>query len=80
MQATMLDLRNNPKRVLQALDHNQRVTLTYRGKRKAVIVPVQQKADTGPVSRHPAFGMWKDRRDLADVDAFVRGLRQGRRF
>ena len=26
----------------------------------------------------PAFGMWRDRHDMADVDAYVRGLRKGR--
>lgn len=27
-----------------------------------------------------AFGMWKDRDDMGEVDAFVRNLRRGRRF
>ena len=26
----------------------------------------------------PAFGMWKDRRDMNDIDAWVRALRRGR--
>jgi len=31
MNATVLDLRKNMKRILAAIDRNQRVTLTYRG-------------------------------------------------
>jgi hypothetical protein len=30
-----------------------------------------------PIS-DPAFGIWRDRKDLGDVDAFVRGLRASR--
>jgi hypothetical protein len=30
------------------------------------------------VAEHPAFGMWKDRPDLAKVEAAVRKLRKGR--
>lgn len=80
MNATMLDLRKNPKRVLRALDGNERVNLTYRGKKKAVIVPYREKCQRQSASDHPAFGMWKEREDMADVEAFVRDLRKGRQF
>ena len=61
MRATMLDMRKNPKRVLRALDHNEEVTLTYRGKRKAIIVPLHQHAGGASVADHPAFGLWRGR-------------------
>ena len=80
MEATMLDLRKNPKRVLNAIESNERVTLTYRGKKKAVIVPCQEKGQRLSASEHPAFGMWKDREDMSDVNAFVRDLRRGRQL
>ena len=78
MNATVLDLRKNMKRILGAIDANERVVLTYRGQRKAFIVPCQEQNRHQSASQHPAFGMWKDREDLADVDLFVRGLRKGR--
>ena len=78
MEATMLDLRRNSKRVIRAIEDNERVTLTYRGKKKAVIVPCQQEGKHLSAREHPAFGMWKDRKDMADVGAFVRELRKGR--
>ncbi len=80
MRATMLDLRKNPKRVLKALDHNEEVTLTYRGKRKAIIVPLNHGPDDASVSDHPAFGLWRGHKDGESVGAFVRKLRQGRTF
>jgi len=80
MNATVLDLRRNPKRLLRAIDDNERVNLTYRGKKKAVIVPCGDKEQRLSASEHPAFGMWKGRKDMADVKAFVRELRKGRQF
>ena len=78
MNATVLDLRRNMKGVLAALNRHERVTLTYRGRKTAVIVPCDQKPVRCPITEHPAFGMWADRADLADVNAYVRGLRKGR--
>jgi prevent-host-death family protein len=79
MKATLLDLRRKTGDILAALDRNERVTLTKRGRKTAVIVPLQ--AETRPsVASHAAFGMWRDREDMADVDEYVRALRKGRSF
>ncbi len=78
MNATVLDLRKNMKGVIAALDRNERITLTYRGRRKALIVPCAEKASSMSASKHPAFGVWADRKDMEDVDGFVRNLRKGR--
>ena len=80
MNATVLDLRRNMKGVLAAIERNEHVTLTQRGRKKAVIVPYREQHKEKSVSQHPAFGMWKDRDETADVDAYVRKLREGRQF
>lgn len=80
MNTTALELRRNLKNILAALGRNERVTLTYRGQKKAVIVPWQDTTRRQSVGRHPAFGMWKNRADTADVEGFVRKLRRGRPF
>lgn len=79
MKATILDLRRRMADVLKALDRNESVTIYHRGHERAVLTP-SGKGTRDPVSvtDHPAFGMWKDRRDMADVDAYVRRLRRGR--
>ena len=43
MNASVLDLRRNMKDVIAALDRNESVTLTYRGRRKASIVPCERE-------------------------------------
>ncbi len=81
MKATFLDLRRRMSEVLQALDRNERVTIFYRGRKRAILVPAGgDTAGSEPVSAsaHPAFGMWADREGLDDVAAHVRDLRQGR--
>jgi antitoxin (DNA-binding transcriptional repressor) of toxin-antitoxin stability system len=78
MNATILDLRRNMKGVIAALDRNERVTLTYRNRKKALIIPCDEEAGRLPAREHPAFGIWANRKDLEDVGAFVRNLRKGR--
>lgn len=77
MKASFLDLRRNMNDVLRAIDKNETVTLTYRGKEKGVIYPVKKHL-VKAVSSHPAFGIWKNRDDVRNVDKVVDELRKGR--
>ena len=79
MKATVLDLRRRMREVLQALDRKESVTILHRGKVRGVIYPRDaMPRKYASVAEHPAFGIWKDREDLTDVDRFVRQLRKGR--
>jgi prevent-host-death family protein len=77
MKATVLDLRRNTRGILAALARNERVLLTNRGRPQGVIMPCEATSRM-PAAEHAAFGMWKDRVDLADVAGHVRRLRRGR--
>lgn len=79
MQASFVELRTKANEILQAIERNETVTLLYRGRPKAVIKPIVDR-ETPPMKAedHPAFGMWKDRDDLENVDAAVRAMRRGR--
>ena len=78
MNASVLDLRTKMKDVLTALNRNEKVTLTYRGKKKAVIVPENDVSSVISASSLCAFGMWHDRDDMDNVETYVRNLRKGR--
>lgn len=80
MNATFLDLRKQPKKILSAIERNESVTLTYRGHKKALIIPYEDSNARPSISDCSAFGMWDDREDIADVESFVKGLRKGRSF
>ncbi|MBW7863691.1 MAG: hypothetical protein GX580_06590 [Candidatus Hydrogenedens sp.] len=77
MNITVLDMRRNPKKILDAIARNETVTLSHRGKPVARIEPLAPPVKLR-ASDHPAFGMWADRDDMADPAAFVRELRKGR--
>jgi len=77
MKATLLDMRRDPKRILEAIARNETVTLTDRGKSVARIEPIQDDKRAG-ASKHEAFGMWADRLEMSDPSAYVRDLRKGR--
>ena len=77
MEATILDLRRRTREVLEALERNEAITITYRGKKKGVITPIGAGRGNGyAAADHPAFGIWRDRED--DVAEAVREIREGR--
>ena len=79
MRITTKELRTRVRDVLDCLDRGEEVTLTYRGVPRAKLVGLDREdAPATDPDEGAAFGMWKDRDDLEDVDAYVRGLRRGR--
>lgn len=78
MKATVLDMRRNPRKILEAIERNETVTLTKRGKEIAQIIPKRREERSLNLKDSPAFGMWKDREDMADPVEYIRKLRRGR--
>jgi antitoxin (DNA-binding transcriptional repressor) of toxin-antitoxin stability system len=81
MKASIVDLHYHMKDVLRAIDRGETVTVLYRGKEKARLVPLNGTKPEQPVVRTqdtPFFGMWADREDMADPAAYVRKLREPR--
>ena len=80
MEVTAKALRSQIGAILACLDRGETVTITYRGKPRARLEGIAQTHE--PASRgaasFPAFGMWKDRDDMRDVDTYVRDLRKAR--
>jgi prevent-host-death family protein len=77
MKATVRDLRYRTKDVLEAVDRGEVVTVLYRGKEKARLIPLPKGRGASMIPGK-AFGMWSDRTDLRDVSGYVRQLRRGR--
>lgn len=79
MKASVLDLRKKMKNIINAIDRNEIVTLTYRGKEKAKIYPVSvRKEKNYNVFEDPAFGMWKKRKDMKDPIKYIKKRRKSR--
>jgi prevent-host-death family protein len=81
MEITTKQLRIQPGRVISQVNNGQEIIITYRGKACAKIIPLHTKQ---PVNLEEAdnelFGMWKDRKDMEDVEQYVRNIRKGRKL
>ena len=77
MKATVLDMRRNPGKILDAIARNKTVTLSHREKPVARIEPIESQ-ERSRAADHPAFGTWADREDMTDPSVYVRRLRKGR--
>jgi prevent-host-death family protein len=75
MNATIVDLRYNMKHVLRAVDRGETVTVLYRGKERARLMPITPASGAPKTKDQPLFGLWKDRDDLSDPASYVRRLR-----
>jgi prevent-host-death family protein len=79
MYSSAKELRFHTKEVLESISRGEEVIITLRGKPYAKLIPLEEskknKKDTNEL-----FGIWRDRKDLEDVNDYIRGLRRGRTY
>ncbi|OGL48117.1 MAG: prevent-host-death protein [Candidatus Schekmanbacteria bacterium RBG_13_48_7] len=82
MQATAKDLRIKSKEILSAVERGEEVIITYRGVPKARIVPIKKNssAHKKKTHRNSLFGIWKDNKEVCDVDSFINAVREKRKL
>ena len=79
MKATAKDLRYKTKEIIAAIERGEEVLLTYRGKEKAIIVPIENKSREKQNSEEGSlFGIWRENKLVGDVNAYLDKLRGGR--
>ena len=81
MEVTTKQLRIQPGRIIELVNKGQNITITYRGKPRAKIIPITNRKPVNanePVKE--LFGIWKDRNDINDIDKYLRNIRKGRKF
>lgn len=78
MEVTTKELRIHPGKILDQVLNGDDVTVTFRGKRLARIVPFEQEETDE--SADGIFGMWADHQDGSSVDETVRQIRRSRTF
>ena len=74
--ATAKDLRYKTCLLLDEVRRGQAVTITYRGKSIAALVPID-KVERKALKR-TGFGLWKGRKDNRNVEQWLNKLRQPR--
>ena len=78
MIATAKDLRFKISLFFDILSKGEEITITYRGKPKAKLIPYEDNNQISKPKSDALFGLWKERDD--DVADMVRKMRKGRDF
>ncbi len=79
MVVTAKQLRLKTSQVLKKVQQVGSLTITLRGKPVAKLTALNKKKPT-PLTEHPAFGIWANRQDMKDVDAWLQKIRKPRYF
>ncbi len=79
MTVSTKELRTRTREIMEAMKRGEEVTITYRGRPVAKIVPVRGKKEQVPgEADDPLFGMWEDNPAAEDVEGFIDEVRGGR--
>ena len=74
------ELRIQPGKIIDQVVNGEEVTVTFRGKALAKIVPFKKRIQFGEKDEISIFGLWKDHDRLVSVEEYVRDIRKGRQF
>lgn len=80
MEVSTKELRVQPGKIIDQVVHGEEVTVTFRGKALARIVPIKDLDSVQTDDGLGIFGMWADVGGQDSVDTSVRKLRKGRQF
>ena len=79
MEVTARQLGTEPEKFISQAASGQEITVTYRGRPCAKIVPIASGKDFAPdETEDELFGLWRNRLDTENVEQFARDLRKGR--
>ena len=81
MVVSTKQLRIQPGRIISQVNNGLDVTITYRGKACAKIIPIVKKETVNiEDTEDELFGIWKDRKEIKNVEQRVRNMRKGRKL
>jgi prevent-host-death family protein len=78
MEITTKQLKIQSGRIISQVNNGQEITITYRGKAYARIIPIKDGNFLSKDFDDELFGIWKDREDMDNVDEYIRNIRRGR--
>lgn len=73
--ATAKDLRTHASAILKSVQKGEEVVITVRGESVAVMKPIRMEKRRFTSA---GFGMWKDRKDMKDVEKWLADRRNER--
>jgi prevent-host-death family protein len=80
MEITAELLKIEPEWVISEINRGQEITITWHGKPSAKIIPIKNRENSIiDESDGELFGIWKNKKDIEDVDQYVRNMRKWRK-
>jgi prevent-host-death family protein len=79
MTVTAKELRVKTSDVLKRVQRLGSVTITVRGRPVAKLTALTPRKPI-PLAEHPSVGIWANRRDMKNVNAWLRKMRKPRRL
>jgi prevent-host-death family protein len=76
VEISVKDLRTRTKWLLAAVERGEEVVITFRGKARAKVVPIDSPSPR--VAEDQLFGIWKDHPETQDVEGYVGRMRKAR--
>jgi prevent-host-death family protein len=80
MEVSTKELRIQPGKIIDQVVNGEEITVTFRGKALAKIVPLIKRIKTTEKDEISVFGLWKDHEQSESVDDYIRDIRKGRQF
>lgn len=80
MEITTKELRIQPGKIIDQVANGEEITVTFRGKPLARIVPIVGDSSSEKEEVEGIFGMWKNRTESESVETIIRTMREGRKF
>ena len=83
MTISTKQLRMEPGRIISMVNNGHEITITYRGKSSAKLIPIAKKKVVNREevdSENELFGLWKNRQETENVSQYVRNIRRGRKL
>jgi prevent-host-death family protein len=80
MEITTKQLRLQPGKIISRINIGQEIIVTYRGKPRAKIIPIDTPKPNLDDSDNELFGIWKEKNDTGNVDQYIRNIRKGRKL
>jgi prevent-host-death family protein len=79
MEITAELLNIQPEWIISEINKGQEITITWHGKPSAKIIPINNIENIKDESGDELFGIWKNKKDVEDVDQYVRNIRKWRK-
>ncbi len=80
MEVSTKELRIQPGKIIDQVVNGQEITVTFRGKALAKIIPLKKRIQSIDKNETSIFGLWKNHDQIDNVEDYVRDLRKGRQF